>query len=402
MSGMPSVVVPHPIGGINQEAVRTKADAAFPDILKVATKKVPESKVLSEKSPYPAGRFKFKGTAEGVNKLYLEKGWSLGLPIIPPTTELVAEMSKETNRQPDEILWHVPPRKGALTVELVATLGVMAGCKPEYMPLLITIAEAMKEPEFDWAGQAVTTNPTFPIIIVNGPLLKELDIAYAQGAVGGGYRPNVSIGYFVNLLGYIVGGSKAPNPNKSTLGQAGNIVATVIGENIDALPKDWEPLNVERGYSQETSTVTVVGVEGVRNMNIAQPNTAKGILDVVVVEMQTLGPNNTMLYRGSGRADVVLLLCPQHAAIIAGEDWSKGQVKQYLFDNARIPYEKWKLNLRTFHFKDPWYAEFRPGDMVPVVDNPNNILLVVVGGVGTHSQYLSGFSRPSVTKPIPH
>jgi hypothetical protein len=157
---------------------------------------------------------------------------------------------------------------------------------------------------------------------------------------------------------------------------------------------------MEKGFSRETSTVTIEGVEGMRNMNIAQPDTARGILDVVAIEMETIGANNAVLSRGSGKGDVVLLLCPQHATIISREGWSKEQVRQYLFDNARIPYERWKLNLRAFHFKDPWYTRFMNGDMVPVVDGPDNIIIAVAGGVGTHSQYLSGLGRPSVTKPI--
>jgi hypothetical protein len=268
------------------------------------------------------------------------------------------------------------------------------------MPLLIALVEAMREPVFEWAAQAVTTNPVFPLVIVNGPIVKDLGIACGQGAAGGGYHPNVSIGYFINLIGDIVGGSKSPSPDKTTLGQAGNIIATVVGENADFLPHRWEPLNIERGFSRETSTVTIAGVEGMRNMNIAQPDTAKGILDIVAIEMETVGTNNAVLYRGSGTGDVVLLLCPQHAAIISKEGWSKKQVRQYLFDNARIPYERWKLNLRAHHLKDPWYTSFVNGDMIPVVDGPNNIIIAVVGGVGTHSQYLSGFSRPSVTRPI--
>jgi len=299
-------------------------------------------------------------------------------------------------------LWEVPPRKGALTIELIAVHAAMAGCKPEFMPLLIALIEAIREPVFDWISQATTTSPVFPLIIVNGPIVRELGIACGQGAVGGGYHPNVSIGYFVNLISEIVGGARSPEADKITLGQAGNIIATVVGENIDALPSIWNPLNVGKGYSRESSTVTVFAVECMRNMNIAQPDTAKGILDVVAIEMQTLGPNHTMLYRGSGGGDMVLLMCPQHATIISKEGWSKEQVKEYLFDNARIPYERWKLNLRTVHFNDPWYQKFRPGDMVPVVDSPKNIIIVVAGGVGTHSQYLSGFGRPSVTRVISH
>jgi len=396
---MAFVAVPHPVGGTSPEAVRSKADAAFPEILRAATQWKPAAKLPPSQAPYPAQRFKLKGTVEDVNRVFFEKGWSLGLPIVPPTPEAVSRMLKGTNRHGGEILWEVPPRGGALTVELLATHAVMAGCKPEYMPLLIAIVEGMKDPKFNWAGQTTTTNPTFPLIIVNGPIVKKLGIACGAGAAGGGYQANVSIGYFVNLIGDIVGGSKAPSPDKSTLGQPGNIVATVVGENTDALPSSWKSLNEERGYGAETSTVTLFPVEGQRNMNIAQPDTAKGILDVVAIEMETLGPNNTVLDRGKG-TDVALLVCPQHAATIARDGWDKNRIRQFLFDNARIPYEKWKLNLRAVHFGIPWYAKFGPGDLVPVVDSPENIIVVVAGGEGTHSQYFSGFGPAAVTRPV--
>jgi len=397
---MPFVSTPHPVGGISKEEVRAKADAAFPEILKAATQWTPKGKIPPMQKPYPAGRLKFKGTIEDVNRLFGEKGWSLGLPFIPPTPERVAKMLQGTTRKPDEVLWEVPPRKGSLTVELLATHAVMAGCKPEYMPLLIALIEAMKETDFDWAGQTTTTNPTYPLIIVNGPIVKELGIAYGQGAAGAGFLPNVSIGYFVNLIGDIVGGSKAPDPDKTTLGQPGNIVATVVGENVAALPKNWLPFSVEKGFSPETSTVTVVSIETPRNMNIAQPDTAAGVLNVMATEMETLGPNNTVLYRGAGAADVVLMLCPQHAAVIGKEGWSKEKVKEFLFEKARIPYERWMMNVRSVYAKDPWYTKFRPGDLVPVVDGAKNILVFVSGGAGAHSMYYSGFGRPAVTKEI--
>lgn len=400
VADMPFVKVPHPVGGIGRDEVRAKADAAFPEILKAATQWTSKATLPPPKKPYPAARIKFKGTIEDVNKFFFEKGWSLGLPIIPPTPERVAKMLKGTTRKPDEVLWEVTPRKGTLTVELLAAHAVMAGCKPEYMPLLIALVEALKEPVFDWAGQTTTTNPVYPLIMINGPIVQELGIAYGQGAAGGGFLPNVSIGYLVNLIGDIVGGSKAPDPDKSTLGQPGNIVTTVIGENVEALPKNWVPLHVERGFGQEKSTVTVASVEGTRNMNIAQPDTAKGIMDIVAVEMETLGPNNTVLYRGAGTADVVLVLSPQHAAVIGKEGWTKEKVKEYLFEKARMPYETWMLNVRTVYAKDPWYMKFKAGDLVPVIDGPKNIVVFVCGGAGAHSMYYSGFGRPVVTKEI--
>ena len=395
---MPFVVVPHPMGGISPETVREKADAAFTKIIEAATTWEAGGKFPANKEQPPSAEIiRLAGTDADVNRVFFERGWAFGLPILPPRRQRVEAMLRETERSPDEVLWKVPPRNAALTVKVLAANAVMAGCKPEYMPLLISIVSAMKEPSFDWDTQAVTTNPIFPLIIVNGPIAQKLGIASGQGAARGGYHANVSIGYFVSLIG-VVGGSKAPELDRTTLGQPGNTVAIVIAENTDALPLSWKPLNAEMGYPPGTSTVTLVGVEGNRNMNIPEQDNAEGILEVVASEMETLGANISVMRKGEG-LDTVLLLCPQHAATKEKDGWSKQDVKKYLFQNARIPYEKWVLNVTSAHLAMPWYQQWGPGDTVPVLDTPDNIIVVVAGGAGTHSQYLSGF-RKSVTRVV--
>ena len=138
------VTVPHPLGMISKEEVNAKVDAAFDDIVKAATAWTPsKEKQDAQVKPYPAKRFKFSGTYADVNDMFQKRKWSLSLPIVPPTVDKVAAMLKGTKRNPAEVLWVVPPRQGMLTVELVAALGVMAGAKPEHMPLLIATVEAM-------------------------------------------------------------------------------------------------------------------------------------------------------------------------------------------------------------------------------------------------------------------
>ena len=121
-----------------------------------------KEKEAAQESPYPAKTFKFTGTYADVNKLFAKRGWSLSLPIIPPTVDRVREMLKGTKRAPSEVLWVVPPRQGMLTVELVAVLGVMAGAQPEHMPLLLATIDAMKAPGAAWRGTIPTTAPTSP------------------------------------------------------------------------------------------------------------------------------------------------------------------------------------------------------------------------------------------------
>ena len=254
---MAFVAVPHPMGMIPLQEIRAKADQSFPEILKMATQWKPErTEIQSSGSPaYPAERIRFRGTYESLNKMFYEKGWSIGLPVIPPTPEAVAAMLKGTTRKPEEIVWEVPPREGRLTVELVAGLGVMSGCKPEHMPLLLAIVKALSHPDYDWRGSTSTTAPTCPVILINGPILDELGIAYSTGALGGEKPVNIALGYFVNLVGDIVGGSVPHDADKSTLGSRADLIALVVGENERANP--WkESYSVEHGFKATDNVVT--------------------------------------------------------------------------------------------------------------------------------------------------
>ena len=160
LADMAFVEVPHPMGMVSLQEIRAKADQSFPEILRMATQWKPLRTEIPGlgKPPYPAERVTFKGTYSSLSKMYYDKKWSLGLPIIPPTPEAVAEMLKGTSRKPGEVVWVVTPRMGQLTVELVATLGVMAGCKPEHMPLMLAMIKAVSHPDYDWRGSTTTTD----------------------------------------------------------------------------------------------------------------------------------------------------------------------------------------------------------------------------------------------------
>ncbi len=124
------------------------------------------------KPAYPAERVSVKGGAEELNKLFFAKGWSLGLPVVPPTPDRVKEMLTGTSLKPDYVIGKVPPRMGALTVELAAAHAVMAGCKPAYMPVLIAALRAMLDPRANWRGATTTTGTTSLLVIVNGPIVQ--------------------------------------------------------------------------------------------------------------------------------------------------------------------------------------------------------------------------------------
>ena len=217
VADMPFVVVPHPMGGIPKAEITQKAKDAYPLMVKTALEWKPAATMPAPKPAYPATTFNFKGTSDAVNELFREKGWSLGLPIVPPTPDKVAAMLKGTTRKPDEVLGQLRPRMASLTVELVAVAAVMANCQPEHMPVLIAIAEALVDPKANWAGVATATGSVGALVIVNGPIVKEIGIAFGQGAASRGHYANAAIGYAVNIMAMVRAAQNLRKPRNQHL-----------------------------------------------------------------------------------------------------------------------------------------------------------------------------------------
>lgn len=386
----------HPMGMLPKEEVRVKADKAFPEIIRMATKWTPSATVATvAKPPYPAERIKFKGTYESLNKMFYEKGWSLGMPIIPPTPEAVNAMLKGTKHNPGEVVWVVPPRQGQLTVELVATLGVMAGCKPEHMPLLLTIVKALSNTDYDWRGNTTTTAPTTPLIVINGPIIKELGIAYSTGALSGEMPVNIALGYFVNLVGDLVGGSVPPDSDKSTLGSRGDLVAIVVGENEDKNP--WkQSYAVEHGFKPTDSVVTAFGaylgtnntdhssVKGETLLNTIAAGAAGvgcGLTSCLTKYDQPFTTQNAVKF-------IFVLLGPEHADTIYRDFPTKRAAQEYLVKKTALPFWGYAPNMCVVP------KEFGPYDentMIPRFTSPEQIHIVVTGGAGKQSQLWPAF-----------
>lgn len=381
---MSFVLVTHPMGGISVEAIREKADKAFPDILKAATEWKPTAKLPPPMPPYPAKRIKFKGTAEDVNKFFFEKGWSLGLPIVLPTPDRVKAMLKGTSHPPDKVVWIVPPKKGVLTVELVAVHAVMAGCKPEYMPVILAAIEAMADPTYNWFGATTTTGTVGPMLFVNGPIVKELGIAYGTGAAAGGHHPNVSIGYTINLIGDIVGGSKAPDVDKSTLGSPADIVAYVFGENEDANP--WGSYAVEKGFKPTDNVVTVKNVYPSIDMPDHTSSTPEAHLKWW---SHVVNPLIAIPLCCVGFRPYFIILAPEHANMLAKAGWTKNDFRQTLWKSTRVPLSEWSTGEKMCGI-GPVPKELQPATpdtLIPITLKPEDIDIVVAGGAGKHSQY---------------
>jgi hypothetical protein len=329
-----------------------------------------------------------------VNAFFEDKGWSDGLPIIPPTEERVEQMLSPLRRDPQEVIGIVPPLWAPATVEKIAINAVMAGCLPPYMPALIAAVEALTDARLNlYALQATTGGPAI-MVIINGPIRKELNINSGANVLGEGWRANATIGRCIRLIQRNIGGSYPGTTCKATLGWPGKYTLC-IGENEAASP--WEPLHVERGFDPESSTVTVISADGSVRASDLDSTKAEGVLTNFAQRME--GPSGP---------EAVMVVCPEHARIIAGDGFSKRDVKRFVWERAA--YRMKDLPEETFNQR----VKRRPDlnltreSVIPVTDKPEDILVVVAGGDGSQSQYIhvwgqstpEGGSTRSVTKPI--
>ncbi len=394
---MAFVEAKHPMGMLPLAEIRARADETFNDIIQKAIHWKPSRTSIAGlgKAPYPAPRVKFKGTYAALNKMFYDQKWSLGMPIIPPTPEAVAAMLKGTTLKPGEVVWIVPPRMGQLTVELAATIGVMAGCKPEHMPLLLAMVKGFSNSDFDWRGSTTTTGPTVPIVVINGPIIDELGIGYGTGVFGGEHPVNIALGYFVNLVGDIVGGSVAPDPDKSTHGTRADISALVIAENEKANP--WkQSYAVEKGFKPTDNVVSVFsGYSGNNNVDHTS-TTGKALLDTISFGLAGAASGITSCFTdldkpyspGNSVRFAFIFLGPEHAATVFTDFKTKQAAEEYVVKRAVGPNWTYAPN-RCVPPKD--FGPVNADTMLPRFTNAKQIHIAVTGGPGKQTQLFPSF-----------
>ena len=346
----------------------------------------------------PGAAFDAQDDSEAAFEYCLDKGWSDGLPVVLPTTERVERMLAYCDRPYEEPIAMLAPRYGAATPLRLAANAVMAGCRPEYFPVVIAAVEAMADEAFNLYGIQATTHACAPLIIVNGPVTKELGMNSGHAALGAGNRANATIGRAIRLALVNIGGAIPGLGDMATYGDPTKFTYC-CAENETANP--WQPLHVERGFPAEASTVTVVAAEPPHNINDHESNTAVGILTTMAGAMATTGSTNP--YYAS---EPVLLMSPEHVATVAGDGMSKEAAKAFLFEHARIPLGRFsKENIeRRFRSKlAEQYAQAGLDTMVPMVQRAEDLIVIVVGGAGKHSAWIPTFGNThAVTRALKH
>jgi len=300
---------------------------------------------------------------EEVNALFEARGWTDGLPVVPPTLARVEAMGAATARAPSEVLGEVEPLRGEATVEKIAANAVMAGCRPEHFPVVLAAVEAVLDPAFNMRGVQTTDENVAPLIVVSGPLAARLGINAGFGALGPGWRANAAIGRAVRLVMLNLGGGWPGAVSLAGLGQPGRYTLC-LAEREDS---PWPPLHVELGYGPEQSTVTVLRAETVVNVT-------GGLAEVASV-MASAASAFTMLHEGR----VAVVIAPFVARRLAAQGWSKDDVRRRLHAQARVPVAAWQSWwLRATARRWPTWITEAP-DTLPVVKEPGDITLVVAG-----------------------
>ncbi len=390
--GLPNLPLSSYPGPVNlhssQQLYQNIKEVVFDQIINGLTVQPKEVRV----SPEPEIKESvFRGTLDEVNSFFYKNEWSDGLPVVPPTIERVEEFLKYTDHTFDEVVGVLLPDRRQATVWNIAVNGVMAGCRPEYMPVLIAIVQAMTEPKF---GQEHLGNSpgTEVLITINGPVIKDLDFNYEQGALRVGFQANTSIGRFWRLYLRNVAGLLPHKTDKATFGGTWRVV---LAENEDAVARiGWQPLSVDQGFragdnvitlNSCTSTDSIFSIgeapEGTDRAEVILSKLAARLIDIQLYLLISnfVGPS----------VRPQMLLSPCVAEAIAQAGYSKAKMKAYLYEHTRFPANRYeplrpvrglfKQAVEEGRLPEFYYESNNPNRLVPIVFSPDDFLITVSG-----------------------
>lgn len=319
------------------------------------------------------------------------QGWTDGLPVIPPTPDRVRAMLDAAHLDAQHAVAVIAHRAVTITAEKVAINAVLAGCTPDYMPVVLAAIEGIGDPAWGYHGPGTSTGGAAVLMVVNGPIARALDINAGDNLFGPGWRANATIGRAVRLVMRNVCGSRPGTLDRATLGHPGKL-SCVIAENEAESP--WPPLHVERGFHPAQSTVTVMAAEAPHQFYNQLSNTAEGILTTLCDDMRISG--NVV-----GQPQYLVILAGEHTQTMARDGWTKAQIRQFIFDHTHNSLAHLKQTHRLS-------GAVQLGDetrLRPLVESPDDVLVIAAGGsAGAFSAYIPGWgskrSSQAVTKEV--
>lgn len=390
LDDLPFAIVPYPMSAVSVEEARRRAIAVRDEIVGALTARQDEAAVTGVLPPPAKAEGRFVELAdtslEGVNQALYERQWTDGLPIVPPTAERVAEMLRYTDLPADQALGKMGPRWIETTVHYVAVNAVMAGCRPEYFPVVLTAIQAALDPAFNLHGVQTTTNPCGVMVVVNGPIARELDINGGFNLFGQGWRANGTIGRAVRLCMINIGGARPVNGDMSPLGNP-NKWGACIAENEGSSP--WPPFHVTRGFDQQTSTVSVVAASAPQNLLEMSPSPTS-IMRTMARAMTASGSNPVYF-----EPPPLIVIGPLQAKQLAEGGYDRASIQKFVWEHARFDLDdhdaKTQLAIRNWK---PNSVKTENGKAVAYpTPKPEDICIIVAGGeTGPHSAMVATFN----------
>jgi hypothetical protein len=339
----------------------------------------------------PGGRALTRRTSDvDAVEAFYARGLTDGLPVVPPTPSRVRSAVAGSRRAADELIALVPPNYGRATVERIAVNAVMAGCRPEYLPVVIAAVEAVCDEAFDLHGVSATTNAPAPLVIVNGPARRALDINCGAGVFGPGWRANATIGRALRLVCVNVGGARPGGISMSTLAHPGRYTYC-IGEHEEASP--WASLAMEYGFTADDSVVSVLAADAPIGVYDQRSRQAPDLLATIAGTLAVVA-NHKMTHWG----DTLVVMGPEHARVVGDAGWSKVDVRRFLWERLRrrvrdlIPGRDGGEGLPEHVLARIAHPE-TDETLVPKFRSPDNLKIVVAGGTaGRFSAVVPGWS----------
>jgi len=318
--------------------IETAMEALLPQIVRSLAGRQSVAANREVREPQ-AGEVVFSGSFEEVNDFFYRKQWSDGLPIVPPTRDKIERFLEYSPCAADDVIGVLVPEMRAAAAWNIAVNGVMAGCRPEYMPILVAVVEAVADPRFG-LEHAGSTPGWEALIILNGPIIRQLQFNYKAGVLRPGNRANMSIGRFLRLYLRNVAGYRPGKTDKATYGQ--NFIP-VLPENEDfAAALGWAPLSAERGFAAGDNVVTITSCRHMSNPFKTFGETAEGHLDRMADYMLR---TQELYWVAYGPVAPTLIVSPVVAKLLANRGYGKDAVREYLFEHCRIPARRFDQEL---------------------------------------------------------
>lgn len=405
--GMPGIrMLPLPadkyyVARSNKQEVQEIATQFFPQMVADLTRPLtaeeahpPQAKMLNEEANLKVTGKDYVEAAENVNQVFLDSHWADGLPIVPPTPELVKAMEAGTTLPPTQVIGQVAPKGGTATVEKIAINSVMAGAKPEYFPVILAAMEGFTDKHYDLTHVMASTGSFTPVVIVDGPIAKQLNFNSGIGMLGIGWQANSTVGRALELSLLNIGQTW---PAVNFMGLTGRLEGyTFYTFAEDTAKSPWEPYNVSQGFKAGDNTVTVssAGNPAVFGGGAVAPWTAQGVIDQMVTQIRNRGVAWPHAQKH------IVVLHPDCAVELANHGYTRKSLQEYFYEHTRVPYED--IVKRGASFGEgseealirasvadgrirPDRAQIfldnlKPGGRIPVVQSPDDFHIVVAGG----------------------